>query len=156
MRLTNEIQTLFKPGNGIAALVGAVVLPWIDILYGAERREVLFFFCLIIGADWLTGVCASKREKTYSSDYGIRKGIPRTLFIFLLPIIANFFDAALKTPGFLFYGVIFALSYHTWISVTANTVRAGWGQFVPTSVMRIIGSELKAKSERSQKHKEGK
>ncbi|MGG0754151.1 phage holin family protein [Brevibacillus laterosporus] len=156
MRLTNEIQTLFKPGNGIAALVGAVVLPWIDILYGAERREVLVLFCLIIGADWLTGVCASKREKTYSSDYGIRKGIPRTLFIFLLPIIANFFDAALKTPGFLFYGVIFALCYHTWVSITANVVRAGWGRIVPISVMKIIGSELKAKSERSQKHKEGK
>ncbi|XOS91872.1 hypothetical protein ACLMAB_26365 [Brevibacillus laterosporus] len=43
MRLTTDIQTLFKPGNGIAALVGAVALPWIDILYGAERREVLFF-----------------------------------------------------------------------------------------------------------------
>ncbi|MGG0794524.1 phage holin family protein [Brevibacillus laterosporus] len=156
MRFTWELPSFIKAENGVVAVLGAAILPYVDFLYGSDRHKILNALFFLIALDWFSGIAAAMRDQTFSSDYGIRKGIPRTLIVLLLPIAANLLDEAMQTPGFLFYGVTFGLIYHTWVSFTANVARAGFERLIPSSILKFVGSELKAKAERSQRHKEGK
>ncbi len=126
----------------------------INYLYGAERTDILVVFIVLIAIDWITGIAAALKDKTYSTEYGI-SGILRTLFILSFPAIGNMLDRAMETPGFLFYGVTFGLIYHTFHSMTANAVRAGWGRFIPQQVVDFVSSEIKAKANRAIKKREG-
>ncbi|TPG70782.1 holin [Brevibacillus laterosporus] len=155
MNFSLGLNDIAKPATVVVGGIGSLVLPWIDFLYGSGRHQLLIALFLIIATDWITGIAASIKDGTYSSEYGI-SGVFRTIFILFFPVLANVLDNALQTPGFLFFGVTFGLIYHTWASVTANTIRAGWEKWIPKKVMNFVGSELEAKAARSQNHKEGK
>ncbi|WJQ80982.1 phage holin family protein [Brevibacillus brevis] len=146
MKFVQSLDNVATPANGIAATAGAFLTPVFHYFYGENRQDVLIVLFLMIVLDWVTGVEASQKNKTYSSDYGLSR-IPRTLFLLALPAVANMLDRVMGTPGFLFYGVIFGLLYHTWNSLTANAHRAGWP--VPKSIVNLVGSEIKAKAERA-------
>jgi toxin secretion/phage lysis holin len=136
------------PSKMFAAGLGAVMAPWIELIYGEGRLIPIVLLLVAIMLDWITGIAASQKDKTYSSEYG-RHGILRTIFMLTFPILANLLDLMLGTPGLFFYAVILGLIYHTWQSLTANAFRAGWGRWIPDLVIEHIDSELKAKMERS-------
>lgn len=129
---------------GIAALLGGVV----DIIYGANHKIFVLLLFIFIVYDWISGIVAAKKDTTYSSQYGIAGGL-RTIIVLSLPAVANLLDIAFNTPGVLFYGITFGLMYHYWQSFTANSIRAGWGKFIPEYVFTSVESELKAKMNRS-------
>lgn len=132
------------PSKTLAAGVGAAAAPWIDLLYGEGRMLPIMLLLSTIVMDWITGVAASLKDETYSSEYG-RHGILRTVFLLLFPFLANLLDLMLGTPGLLFYAITLGLVYHTWQSLTANAYRAGWEKWIPDIVIKHIESELKAK-----------
>ncbi|WGV57772.1 phage holin family protein [Brevibacillus brevis] len=146
MKFLQSLENVVTPANGIAATAGVLLTPIFQYFYGKDRQDILIVFLFLIALDWITGISASKRDKSYSSEYGISR-IPRTLFLLALPAVANMLDRVMGTPGFLFYGVTFGLLYHTWNSLTANAHRAGWP--VPKSIVNLVGSEIKAKAERA-------
>lgn len=148
MKFLQSLENVATPANGLAATIGAIVAPVFQYFYGSERRDILVVLLVMIALDWLTGIHASKKDLTYSSEYGLSR-IPRTLFLIALPALANLLDRVMGTPGFLFYGVTFGLMYHTWTSLTANAHRAGWP--MPEAIVNMVGSEIKAKAERAAK-----
>lgn len=154
MKFIQSLENVVTPANGIAAAMGAVLAPIFQYFYGTGRTDIMVVLLLCIALDWITGIqAAKKKDKTYSSEYGLSR-IPRTLFLLVLPAVANLLDRVMATPGFLFYGVTFGLIYHTWNSLTANAHRAGWP--VPKAIVNMVATEIKAKSERAIKQKEGK
>ncbi|MCM3141645.1 phage holin family protein [Brevibacillus sp. MER 51] len=146
MRFAQSLDNVATPANGIAATVGVFLAPAFQYLYGTGRMDILILLFIMNALDWVTGIAAAKKDLTYSSDYGLSR-IPRTLFLFALPAVGNLLDKVMGTPGFLFYGVTFGLIYHTWTSLTANAHRAGWP--MPKSIEKLVGSEIKAKTERA-------
>ncbi|GAA4704092.1 phage holin family protein [Brevibacillus fulvus] len=154
MKFIQSLENVVTPANGIAAAMGAVLAPIFQYFYGTGRTDIMVVLLLCIALDWITGIqAAKKKDKTYSSEYGLSR-IPRTLFLLVLPAVANLLDRVMATPGFLFYGVTFGLIYHTWNSLTANAHRAGWP--VPKAIVNMVATEIKAKSDRAIKQKEGK
>lgn len=152
MKFLHSLENVLTPANGGAATAGAALTPILQYLYGSNRQDILIVLLIMILLDWLTGVFAAKKDLSYSSDYGLSR-IPRTLFLLSLPAVANMLDRVAGTPGFLFFGVTFGLIYHTWTSLTANAFRAGWP--LPEAIVKLVGSEIKAKAERAaQKKKE--
>ncbi|MFF0825977.1 holin family protein [Brevibacillus sp. NPDC003359] len=146
MKFLQSLENVATPANGWATTAGAIVSPAFHYLYGTNRQDILIVLFFMIALDWVTGISAAKKNQSYSSDYGI-SSIPRTLFLFALLAVGNMLDRVMGTPGFLFYGVTFGLIYHTWTSLTANAHRAGWP--MPKSIENLVGSEIKAKAERS-------
>ncbi|AWX56863.1 holin [Brevibacillus brevis] len=146
MKFLQSLENVATPANALATTAGAIVSPVFHYLYGTNRQDILIVLFFMIVLDWITGISAAKKDQSYSSDYGLSR-IPRTMFLFALPALANLLDRVMGTPGFLFYGVTFGLIYHTWTSLTANAHRAGWP--MPRSVEKLVGSEIKAKAERA-------
>jgi toxin secretion/phage lysis holin len=147
-----NVSNILTIDKGVIAGVGATLGPIITHLYGGGRDNILELLCLVVILDWLTGIGASLKDKTYTSEYGIN-GIMRTLFILMFPAFANLVDHAFGTPGFIFYGVTFGLIYHIWNSMTANAIRAGWDKWIPQSVINFVSSEIQAKAERAMNRK---
>ncbi|QDS35818.1 holin family protein [Brevibacillus brevis] len=146
MKFLQSLENVVTPANGIAATLGVFLTPIFQYLYGTGRMDILFVLFFMIAIDWITGISAAKKDKSYTSEYGLSR-IPRSLFLLALPAVANMLDRVMGTPGFLFYGVTFGLLYHTWNSLTANAHRAGWP--IPKSIVNLVGSEIKAKAERA-------
>lgn len=156
MRLQQlSLDNLVSPPNVAAAGIGAVIAPWIDLLYGPDRQKFFWALVAVIILDWLTGIAASIKHGSYASQYG-KAGVARTLIVLAFPVAANALDNAMGTPGALFYTITFGLLYHTWQSITANTYRAGFGKWIPKKLLQMVASEIKAKEERSMRQKEGK
>lgn len=148
-----ELENIATQANAIAAATGAMVGPVFHYFYGTGRTDILVALLFCIALDWITGIqAAKKKDKTYSSEYGLSR-IPRTLFLLSLPALGNLLDRVMGTPGFLFYGVTFGLIYHTWNSLTANATRAGWP--VPKAVAKLVESEIRAKTDRAMRQREG-
>lgn len=135
--------------KAIAAAMGAFLAPWVTLFYGADRLIPILLLVVVITLDWITGIAAAHKDGTFTSDYGLRKGAPRTLFIFALPVLANLLDMLLNMPGLFFYAMTIGIIYHTWQSLTANAYRAGWGKWIPAAVLKMIESELQAKINRA-------
>ncbi|SFE95993.1 Phage-related holin (Lysis protein) [Paenibacillus algorifonticola] len=139
------------PSTKLVTMIGGFLAPWIGLFYGPNRLIPIILLVAVTAMDWITGIAAAKKDKTYSSEYGIRQGVPRTMFLLALPVIANLFDQMFVLPGLLFYAITLGLIYHTWQSLTANAYRAGWGKWIPQAVVKLIESELRAKMERATK-----
>lgn len=150
-----SVAAVVNPKTGLAAGLGASVSVAITSMYGAGegRYEIGVALIALVIMDWITGIAASRKDKTYSSDYGL-SGIMRTLFILAFPCLATLLDDALGTPGFLFFGVAFGILYHTWQSMTANAYRAGWEKWIPEAIFKMVESEIQAKANRAAKRKE--
>lgn len=141
-------------GQAIWGSVGAAALPVFEFLYGSGKPVTgaviaLAFFILL---DWISGSEAARKDNSYGSKYGIR-GIARTLFIMLLPAGGHLLDDVFNLPGVLFGLLIAGLLYHVIQSMTANAVRAGWGDWIPVNILNAIikwvGSELDKKVQRA-------
>jgi phage-related holin len=143
-----NLTSIITPESTTVASIGAILSPYIVFFYGTGRTDVMAALAIVTLLDWITGIAASIKDKTYTSQYGI-SGILRTLVVFMFPAMANFLDNAFGTPGFLFYGVTFGLIYHTWQSMTANAARTGWNKFIPKQILDFVGSEIEAKARRS-------
>lgn len=157
------MDTLLKTQNILAALTGAILVPVFEFLYGEGDvvkylMTALLFFIVM---DWISGIRAAKKDHTYGSKYGI-DGVFRTFFILLLPAGGHLLDRVLGSPGVVF-GVLGAgILYHVIQSMTANAIRAGWGEWVPewilTRLTEWVREELESKlarSEQRKKEKEG-
>lgn len=77
-----------------------------------------------------------------------------SVFILLLPAGGHLLDKVLGTLGVLFGLLAFGVFYHIIQSMTANSIRAGWGAWVPEGILNkitdLVQSELEAKLTRSQ------
>lgn len=142
-----------QPETGAFASIGLLIGPFIEYLYGDGRGTFIAALSLIILIDWISGIAASHKDGTYTSEYGI-EGIFRTIVILLLPALGNLLDTIFNTPGFLFYSITFGLIYHIMQSLTANFVRAKWDRWIPARMIEHVASEVKAKSLRAAKRKE--
>ncbi|MFC5703195.1 phage holin family protein [Cohnella faecalis] len=143
----------------ITAAAGGFLFPVFEYFYGpgsavASLMVTLLFF---ISMDWLSGSRASKKDKTYSSRYGI-DGVFRMFFMLLLPAGGHLLDVAFGTPGIVFGVFVFGLLYHTIKSMTANAIRAGWADWLPIHTMeKVTGwvqSEMEYKLSRAAKRME--
>lgn len=141
-------------GQAIWGGIGAVMLPVIEFLYGAGDAVVTAMIALLffVGMDWISGSRASKKDNSYASKYGI-DGIFRTFFMLLLPAGGHFLDLVFNLPGIIFGALVAGLLYHVINSMTANAIRAGWGEWLPLTVMEAllkwVGSELDKKIKRA-------
>ncbi|MEW9702812.1 phage holin family protein [Paenibacillus sp. SI8] len=155
-----SLESLAKPANVGAAFAGAVIGPHLAQAFGNGKFWVFVLFLAIIGADWITGIAAAKKDDTYSSEYGI-SGALRTLLMLWIPFIGwlldkvSFIVFGISQPGYAFYAITIMLAYHTWESMTANAYRAGWERWIPKSVTNFVSSEIKAKIDRAQRQKDG-
>jgi len=145
-------------GQTFAAGAGAFLLPIFEFLYGkgpavSGAIVTLAFFILM---DWLSGSRASRKDNTYASHYGI-DGVFRTAFMLLLPAGGHMLDNLFGSPGIIFGAFVVGLLYHTIKSMTANTIRAGWADWLPISLLEKItqwvGSEIESKIDRALKRK---
>lgn len=148
-----NIKNMTTPTAGAIAAIGSVLGPIINFMYGPDRTEILSLFFFAILGDWYTGIAAARKDKTYSSAYGI-KGIFRTIFILGFLVFANFADKALGMPGTFFYATVLGLVYHYWQSLTANAYRAGWEKWIPKKVVNFVDSEIQAKADWAMKQQE--
>ncbi|MFD2442946.1 phage holin family protein [Bacillus sp. CGMCC 1.16607] len=139
-----------------AAIVGALFTPLFESLYGESHtvRAIMAAVAFFIFMDWMSGTRASKKDKSYASKYGI-DGIFRTFFILLLPAGGHLLDAASSLPGIFFGLLSFGVLYHVIQSMTANSIRAGWVDWVPINILEKIiqwvGSEIDSKVSRAEK-----
>lgn len=153
------LESLAKPTNAIAAAFGALAGPYLLQAFGSGKFWVFLLFLSIIGADWITGTAAAKKDNTYSSEYGLA-AVPRTLLMLWLPFVGWLLDKVTLTvfginqPGYAYFAITTMLVYHTWESMTANAYRAGWEKWIPKGVTSFVSSEIKAKMERAQKNKD--
>ncbi|WP_274363701.1 phage holin family protein [Paenibacillus thermotolerans] len=151
-----SLETLAKPANAGAAFIGAIIGPLLDQALNSGKFWAYVLFGAIIAGDWIAGVAAAKKSKTYSSAYGI-SGAFRTMLLLWIPFIGWLLDKVSQTvfgidqPGYAFYALTIMLAYHSWESLTANAIRAGWKKWIPKSVISFVSSELKAKAEREAK-----
>lgn len=148
-----------KAKTGIMGF-GAGLVPVFDYLYGegeavAAIMVALLFFVIM---DWISGVRAAKKDNTYASRYGL-DGIIRTFFILLLPAGGHLLDVVLYLPGVIFGALALGTLYHVLQSMTANSIRAGWGDWLPLPVlnglMEWVKSELDKKIQRAESRKDG-
>lgn len=140
----------------VAAGLGGFLLPAFEFLYGGDSvvlttmTAVLFFILM----DWLSGWSASRQDKSYVSRYGLN-GVARTFFMLLLPAGGHLLDKVFNAPGIIFGILTFGLLYHTIKSMTANSIRAGWGDWIPTRYLELltkwVESEIDAKVSRALK-----
>jgi phage-related holin len=125
----------FLYGNGIVVVYGMLAL-------------VLFIFL-----DWIAGSRASRKDNTYASKYGI-DGVFRTFFMILLPAGGHLLDVLFQLPVPAIFGLLVGgLLIHTIKSMTANVIRAGWGEWVPAWMLeRLVSwvqSEIESKTQRA-------
>src|SRR5690554_5559253 len=125
------LDTLLKTQNILAALTGAILVPVFEFLYGEGDvvkylMTALLFFIVM---DWISGIRAAKKDHSYGSKYGI-DGVFRTFFILLLPAGGHLLDKVLGSPGVVFGMLGAGILYHVIQSMTANAIRAGWGEWV--------------------------
>lgn len=139
---------------GVPAAAGAFLVPTFEFLYGSGevRFLVMVLLALLIFMDWLSGIRAAKIDNSYSSEYGLA-GIWRTAFILFLPAIGHLLDRILNLQGVIFGLFAFGIIYHVLNSMTANSVRAGWGKWIPNQVIEWVSSEIQKKIQRSNERK---
>lgn len=125
--------------------IGASLVPWINTIYGEDRMLPLALLLVAIVLDWITGMAASQKDSRHSQEYG-KLGVLRTLFLLVLPMFAKLLDSMLGMPGLFFYAITIGIIYKTWQSLTVNAYRAGWGKWIPSSVIQYMDNELKGKT----------
>lgn len=144
--------------NIIASLSGAVFVPIFEFLYGEGdvvkyMMTALVFFIVM---DWISGVRAAKKNHSYASNYGI-DGIFRTFFILLLPAGGHLLDKVFGFPSIVFGMFGAGVLYHVIQSMTANAIRAGWGNYFPewliTKLTNWVRQEIESKIARSENRK---
>ncbi|ANB66170.1 holin family protein (plasmid) [Anoxybacillus sp. B7M1] len=135
--------------GGLSAPIGYVL----EGLYGANNLFWVGIMLMVIAFDWGSGIAAAKKDGVYSSEYG-RVGVIRTAVMLLFPVLGNLFDKALGTPGFFFFFFAGGITYHTWMSMTANFARAGWDKWIPNWMLEKIASEIQAKTQRALERKQ--
>ncbi|WP_096201880.1 phage holin family protein [Bacillus sp. FJAT-45350] len=141
------------------ASIGGIVVPMFHFLYGEgeARFIVAFLIAFLLIMDWIAGVSASDKDGSYASEYGI-KGVGRSLFILMVPVVGNLIDRLLGTPG-IFFGVFsFGLLIHIGRSAVANSVRSGWASWLPIGIFEMVlewaENEIKHKTARALKRKQ--
>ncbi|WDI05089.1 phage holin family protein (plasmid) [Paenibacillus urinalis] len=154
---TLSLDNIASSSTAVWATIGGVFGSIVETVYGGgeERKFMIAIYAFFIFMDWISGIAASKKDGSYSSEYGIN-GVLRTLFILCFPAAANMLDYVLNTPGVIFYFVTTGLIFHTFNSLTANSVRAGWEKWIPNSIINFVQSEIENKSNRSSKNTEEK
>jgi phage-related holin len=148
-----NLTNLLNLKTGFFALLGGGVGAFLGKIYGGEvRLTVISCLAVAITLDWLGAIAAAKKDKSYSSQYGIL-GVLRTAVIIILPVWGNLIDKSLHTQGFFFFMLTIGLLYHTVVSMTANFTRAGWDKWIPMWALELISSEIEAKMKRSASRK---
>lgn len=148
-----NLSNLLNFKTGFFSIAGAGIGTLLGKIYGGEVGvAVISALAVGIFLDWVGAIAAAKKDKTYSSQYGIM-GVLRTAVILILPIWGKLLDTSLNTQGFFFYMLSVGLLYHTVVSMTANFTRAGWGTWIPLWALNLISSEIEAKMKRAQTRK---
>lgn len=140
--------------------LGAIFAPVFNFFYGGNKMASGLMIALVffIVMDWITGIRAAKKDRTYASKYGI-DGVFRTFFILLLPAGGHLLDEAFGFPDIIFGALAVGVLYHTLQSMTANAVRAGWANWFPQKILnwiiKWVESELDKKVARADSRKVG-
>lgn len=146
-----------KIEQSLFASMGAIFVPIFHYLYGeGEVKYIpLTIIILLVIMDWISGTSTSEKDGSYASEYGIQ-GIKRTAFLLLLPSIGHLMDQSLNLPGIIFGMFAFGIIYHLLKSCLANTVRAGWGKWIPEQIIQWVIDEIEHKAARALKRKKKK
>lgn len=131
---------------------GAFFMSIFTFLYGPGQTVLLWMFAysLLISTDWISGYRASRKDGSYASEYGI-EGAYRTVYLLIVPVLAHKADLIIGTPNVIFGFTLLAFGTHIWRSMTANVYRAGWGKWVPISVLNWVADEIDHKTARAKK-----
>lgn len=144
-------QTFSHP---LAGVIGAFFMSIFTFMYGDSQLAIagMTIYMFLIVTDWISGYRASKLDGSYSSEYGIQ-GAYRTVYLLLIPALAHLVDEIMNTPNIVFGFILIAFGQHIWNSMTANVYRAGWGKWVPISVLERVSEEIKHKEARARERK---
>lgn len=151
--MSNELQRI------VAGITGALFTPVFEFLYGEGEvvKAIMTALIFFIVMDWISGIRASKKDDSYGSEYGI-DGVFRTFFILLLPAGGHLLDRIFGSPSIIFGAFGLGVLYHIIQSMTANSIRAGWGKWIPdwilTQLTDWVRSEIEAKIARANKRRE--
>ncbi|MFB9327012.1 phage holin family protein [Paenibacillus aurantiacus] len=138
----------------LVAMAGAAFMPVFELLYGVDKtaKSFMLAIALFIILDWLAGVRAAKKDKSYGSRYGL-DGLFRSFFILLLPAGGHMLDNVFGLEGIVFGLFAIGILYHHAQSMTANAIRAGWGdhfpQWILNPLLQWVRSELEQKIARA-------
>ncbi len=138
--------------------VGAIAVPAFEFLYGPGEAVLTIMAALVffVVMDWMSGIAAAQKDNTYGSRYGL-EGVARTFFMLLLPAGGHLLDMVFKLPGIIFGALAIGTLYHVLQSMVANSIRAGWGDWLPLPVLNTViswvKSELDKKIERAESRK---
>jgi phage-related holin len=149
---------LFSVDKFFTLLFGALFIPIFEFFYG--KGEVVIYTMTTLtffnAMDWISGTRSAKKDNTYASKYGI-DGIFRSLFILMLPAGGHLMDMIMGVPGVFFGTLSFGVLYQLIQSMTANSIRAGWGQWVPewllVKLTEWVKEEIETKISHSSKNK---
>lgn len=147
-----KLYTVNPLEHPLSGTIGSLFLTVFTFLYGHGKVAAIgmFLYVLVIGADWISGYTASKKDGSYASEYGVQ-GAYRTTLLLLFPAMANGADQLLGTPNILFGFVVFAFTTHIWKSMTANVYRAGYDKWIPLWVLEWVSDEIEHKTARARK-----
>ena len=143
-----------KTETTVWGVLGGILIPIFEYFYGPDPTAItmmaaLTFFLVL---DWITGVRAAVKDKSYSSKYGI-DGMFRSFFILLLPAGAHMIGKIYDFPNIVMGIFIGFLLLHISKSMVANAIRCGWGEWIPLKLLDVLmkwaESELDKKFERS-------
>ncbi|MBA9088826.1 phage-related holin [Fontibacillus solani] len=146
--------------KGFFVALGAGLAPVFEYFYGSGEAVVGIMVALVffVVMDWISGVEAARKDNSYGSRYGL-EGVIRTFFILLLPAGGHLLDVVLMLPGVIFGALAFGTLYHILQSMTANSIRAGWGEWLPLPILNWliewVKSELDKKIKRAESRKDG-
>src|SRR5690625_7667970 len=95
-----HLDTMMKTGNILAGIAGALLVPTFEYLYGEGEvvKYLMTALVFFIAMDWISGVRAAKKDKTYASKYSI-DGKFRTFFILILSAGSYLLDNVIGSPG---------------------------------------------------------
>jgi hypothetical protein len=138
-----------------SSVIGGFLTSAFAFFYGSGVVVIYGMLALVffIGLDWIAGIRASEKDDTYASKYG-RDAVFRTFFMILLPAGGHILDVWFQLPVPAIFGLLVGgLLLHTIKSMTANVVRAGWGEWVPAWMLeRLVSwvqSEIESKTQRA-------
>lgn len=141
--INEEVDTMGEISNYVQAFF-SFLSSYLIFLYGeAPMITILTIFIII---DYVSGVLAAIMNKDLSSKIGYR-GIIKKIFIFIIVVVAHFFDMILSTENIIRDTTVIFYLINELISILENTARAG----VP--IPQIIINAVKVIKEKSKRKK---
>ena len=119
----------------------------VSFLYGGDARQVLLWLVIFVIADYCAGTFAALRLGEWTSALGA-KGLFKKVFVLFLVALCHGLDTMTPNEMISLRDICaFAFCANEFGSIIENVDRAGFGDFIPTTVRKAFAL-LKAEDEK--------